>query len=66
VPGLLDEYLENTPLGRSGTHEEVAEMAVFLASDKAGWMTGAAIDLNGGAHTRRYPDVLGKIAALAQ
>ncbi|MCX5044770.1 SDR family oxidoreductase [Aldersonia sp. NBC_00410] len=66
VPGLLDEYIENTPLGRSGTAEEIAEMVVFLASDKAGWMTGAAIDLNGGAHTRRYPDVLGKIAALAQ
>ncbi|MGV9677105.1 SDR family NAD(P)-dependent oxidoreductase [Nocardia sp. NPDC003482] len=66
VPGLREEYLENTPLGRSGRAEEIADLAVFLVSDKATWMTGAAIDLNGGAHLRRYPDVLGKVRALAQ
>ncbi|MBO0855079.1 MAG: SDR family oxidoreductase [Nocardia sp.] len=64
VPGLTEEYLENTPLGRSGAPEEVAEMAAFLASDKAAWMTGAAIDLNGGAHLKRYPDVLARVRAL--
>ncbi|WP_187344505.1 SDR family NAD(P)-dependent oxidoreductase [Aldersonia kunmingensis] len=65
VPGLHDEYVENTPLGRAGTAEEVADVVAFLASDKAGWMTGAAIDLNGGAHTKRYPDVLGRVRAMA-
>ncbi|WP_084495819.1 SDR family NAD(P)-dependent oxidoreductase [Nocardia shimofusensis] len=65
VPGLREEYLENTPLGRSGSPEEIADMAVFLASDKARWMTGSAIDLNGGAHLRRYPDVLGRVRAMA-
>ncbi|BAD57265.1 SDR family NAD(P)-dependent oxidoreductase [Nocardia farcinica] len=64
VPGLREEYLENTPLGRSGAPEEVAELAVFLASAKARWMTGAAIDLNGGAHLRRYPDILARVAAM--
>ncbi|MFC8384738.1 SDR family NAD(P)-dependent oxidoreductase [Nocardia sp. NPDC057272] len=64
VPGLTEDYLENTPLGRSGRPEEIADMAAFLASDKATWMTGSTIDLNGGAHLRRYPDVLGHVRAL--
>ncbi|MET7773717.1 SDR family NAD(P)-dependent oxidoreductase [Nocardia sp. NPDC005366] len=66
VPGLIDEYLENTPLGRSGRPEEIADAVAFLASSRAGWMTGAAIDLNGGAHLRRYPDILGRVAAMAR
>lgn len=66
VPGLTEEYLENTPLGRSGRPEEIAEMAAFLASDRAGWMTGAAIDLNGGAHLKRYPDVLARVRSLQE
>ncbi|MFD3747460.1 SDR family NAD(P)-dependent oxidoreductase [Nocardia sp. NPDC058633] len=65
VPGLTEEYLDNTPLGRSGRPEEIADAVAFLASDRASWMTGTAIDLNGGAHLRRYPDVLGRVRAMA-
>lgn len=36
------------PLGRMGKPEDVAEMAVFLASEEASWLTGAAIPLDGG------------------
>lgn len=64
VPGLHEEYLENTPLGRPGQPDEIAAAAVFLASDDARWMTGAALDLNGGAHLKRYPDVLGRVRAM--
>ncbi|MFF3567842.1 SDR family NAD(P)-dependent oxidoreductase [Nocardia jiangxiensis] len=66
VPGLREEYLENTPLGRSGRPEEIADAVVFLASDQTRWMTGSTIDLNGGAHLRRYPDVLGRVRAMAE
>jgi 3-oxoacyl-[acyl-carrier protein] reductase len=37
-----------TPLGRMGTPEEIAALAVFLASDDASFITGQAISPNGG------------------
>jgi 3-oxoacyl-[acyl-carrier protein] reductase len=61
APGVLEDYVENTPLGRVGTPQDVAEAVLFLSSAKASWMTGEVIDLNGGAHFKRYPDVLGHI-----
>ena len=36
------------PLGRFGKPEDVAELAVFLASDESSWLTGTAIPLDGG------------------
>lgn len=63
IPGVLDEYLENTPLGRAGTPEDIAEAVVFLC--KARWLTGEVLDLNGGAHMKRYPDILSHVMKLA-
>ncbi|HEY9303003.1 MAG TPA: SDR family NAD(P)-dependent oxidoreductase [Mycobacterium sp.] len=63
IPGVLDEYLENTPLGRAGTPEDIAEAVVFLS--KASWLTGEVLDLNGGAHMKRYPDILSHVMKLA-
>lgn len=40
--------LATIPLGRLGRPEEVAEMAVYLASDESAWLTGAALPLDGG------------------
>lgn len=37
------------PLGRLGSAEEVAELASFLASDRARWITGAVYAIDGGA-----------------
>ncbi len=59
IDGIEDDYLANTPLGRSGTPEEVAEAVVFCS--RAAWLTGEVMDLNGGAHLRRYPDLLGHV-----
>ena len=36
------------PLGRIGTAEEVADVITFLASDRASFITGAAINVDGG------------------
>jgi 3-oxoacyl-[acyl-carrier protein] reductase len=40
--------IDNTPLGRIGQPEEVANVAVFLASDEASFVTGASIEVSGG------------------
>jgi 3-oxoacyl-[acyl-carrier protein] reductase len=37
------------PLGRMGTPEEVGQLAVYLASDAAAWITGKVFRIDGGA-----------------
>lgn len=64
IPGIQEDYVENTPLGRTGTTTDIADAAVFLAGDKAGWITGEVLDINGGAHLMRYPDIPKHLAAL--
>lgn len=41
------------PLGRLGTADEVADLAVFLSSPSAAWITGSVVDISGGAHVVR-------------
>lgn len=55
IPGIEDDYLSNTPLGRSGRPDEIAAAALYLAT--AEWVTGEVLDINGGAHLMRYPDL---------
>ncbi|MBW4025050.1 MAG: SDR family oxidoreductase [Proteobacteria bacterium] len=64
APGLIDtdifqgklteekrrEIVAGIPLGRVGQPRDVAEVAVFLASDAASYLTGTIIDINGGGH----------------
>ncbi|HWY44061.1 MAG TPA: SDR family NAD(P)-dependent oxidoreductase [Candidatus Sulfotelmatobacter sp.] len=42
------ERLATIPLGRMGRPADIAELAVYLASDESSWLTGAAIPLDGG------------------
>jgi 3-oxoacyl-[acyl-carrier protein] reductase len=42
------EIAKNIPLGRAGTPQEAAAAIAFLASEEAGYVTGAVIDVNGG------------------
>ena len=44
----LDAYLRRTPMRRLGTIEEIAEAAVFLASDQASFITGEVMRVDGG------------------
>ena len=46
----LREGAAGTPLGRIGTPDEVASVALFLASDMASFVTGAIIEVTGGRH----------------
>jgi 3-oxoacyl-[acyl-carrier protein] reductase len=61
TPGVIDtemmssfsdedkaQLIEETPLARLGTPKDIADAAVFLASDKAGFITGQVLGVNGG------------------
>jgi NAD(P)-dependent dehydrogenase (short-subunit alcohol dehydrogenase family) len=47
---FLERSKETHPLGRPGNPQEIADLIVFLASDRAGWMTGETIPIDGGRH----------------
>jgi 3-oxoacyl-[acyl-carrier protein] reductase len=42
--------VSQTPMGRLGQPDDIAKVAVFLASDDAGWLTGERISASGGLH----------------
>jgi NAD(P)-dependent dehydrogenase (short-subunit alcohol dehydrogenase family) len=44
----LDGVRAATPIGRLGTAEEIADLAVYLASDEASFIHGQVIEINGG------------------
>jgi NAD(P)-dependent dehydrogenase (short-subunit alcohol dehydrogenase family) len=48
LPGGLEGYLSKQPMGRLGTPEDVASVAVFLASEFAGFVNGVVLPVDGG------------------
>ncbi|MDP1722127.1 MAG: 3-oxoacyl-ACP reductase family protein [Candidatus Gottesmanbacteria bacterium] len=44
----METMIKQIPLGRKAQPEEIASLAVYLASPQAGYITGAAIPINGG------------------
>ncbi|WP_237757953.1 SDR family NAD(P)-dependent oxidoreductase [Legionella oakridgensis] len=47
-PELWDYYISSIPLKRPGQPDDIANMAMFLASDKANWITGKVFEVDGG------------------
>jgi NAD(P)-dependent dehydrogenase (short-subunit alcohol dehydrogenase family) len=47
---FLERSKQTHPLGRAGQPDEVAALILFLASDRAGFMTGETIPIDGGRH----------------
>ena len=50
IDEVTAEYIGKTPLGRIQTAKDVARVVAYLASDESEFLTGAAIDITGGAH----------------
>src|ERR1700728_934376 len=55
-PELSEDYRAITPLPRPGEVEDVANLAMFLLSDAASYVTGQVINVDGGLMLRRGPD----------
>jgi 3-oxoacyl-[acyl-carrier protein] reductase len=45
---LTQQVIEQTPLGRIGQPDDIADIVAFLASEPAGWITGEALHAGGG------------------
>ena len=56
-PEAMQKLNDVHPLKRIGKPEEVAELADFLASGKAGFITGASIRIDGGIGARLYDPI---------
>jgi NAD(P)-dependent dehydrogenase (short-subunit alcohol dehydrogenase family) len=50
--GRDDAWASRNPLGRTGEHRELADLACFLISDSAGYINGEMVVQDGGAHLR--------------
>ncbi len=52
IPGspLAADIIARTPLGRLGQPDDIAKVAVFLASDDSAWLTGERLTASGGLH----------------
>jgi NAD(P)-dependent dehydrogenase (short-subunit alcohol dehydrogenase family) len=55
-PELSEDYRLCTPLPRPGEVEDIANLAMFLLSDAASYVTGQIINVDGGLMLRRGPD----------
>jgi acetoacetyl-CoA reductase len=47
---VLEAIIAQIPVGRLGRGDEIADMVAFLAGERAGYVTGATLALNGGQH----------------
>lgn len=53
---LLDDYIEQMPVARVGTVDDIAAAVRFLAGPESSWITGETLAVDGGHHLRRGPN----------
>ena len=56
-PHVREAFLANIPLGRVGVPADIANAAVFLASDDASWVSGDTLFVDGAELTKKYPEL---------
>ena len=55
-------WLDKVPAGRAGTPQDVARTVSFLASDRASYITGEVVEVDGGMHVpKRFPAKTGEV-----
>ncbi len=59
IPEIVDDYLDQMPLHRLGTTDDIASVVRFLAGPESSWITGVCISADGGHHLRRGPNLEG-------
>ena len=47
---VLDSIIAQIPVGRLGKGEEIADMVSWLSGERAGYVTGCTLSLNGGQY----------------
>jgi NAD(P)-dependent dehydrogenase (short-subunit alcohol dehydrogenase family) len=66
MPGMVEEFVENTTVGRFATPDEIAALALFLASDESAFVSASVYAIDGGAAVKRYPDLIGALTRLGE
>src|SRR4030095_14639901 len=56
-PTIVDDYLDQMPLARRGTTDDIAAAGRWRAGPESGWVTGQCIAVDGGHSLRRGPRV---------
>ena len=56
-PEMIEEFVRQKPLGRTGTPEDVAAGVRYLAGPEAAWVTGQSLAIEGGNELRRAPSL---------
>jgi len=64
-PAIYQGFIDNSPMGRAGEPEDVAQLAVYLASDASSLMTGQTLYIDGGQSLKKYPELFGALGARA-
>ena len=54
---IREDYLEQMPLARIGTEDDVAALVRFLLGPESGWITGQCVGVDGGHSVRRGPNL---------
>jgi NAD(P)-dependent dehydrogenase (short-subunit alcohol dehydrogenase family) len=57
VPQIHEDYLDQMPLRRVGSTDDVAALVRFLLGPESTWITGTCVSIDGGHHLRRGPDL---------
>jgi len=64
TPEIVDDYVAQMPVGRTGVPGDVAALVRFLAGPESSWITGECVSVDGGHHLRRGPNLDGPMAMM--